>query len=122
MNIFSNTLLQKLSYQIDLIDSSVFNRNVLMLGYGAVARSVLPFMIKLADIKPEKITIIDKKDKKDELQPWIKKGVKFIKENITEVNLKSILDKYLIPNDMLVDVAYDLANEKAHGGESSSRL
>ena len=45
-----------------------FNNNVLIIGYGAVARCTLPVLLKHVNIPFENITIIDFEDKAKELK------------------------------------------------------
>ena len=54
-----------------------FDKKVLFVGYGSVAQCALPMLLKLAKVRPGNITVLDFEDKRRELAPWLKKGVKF---------------------------------------------
>lgn len=65
----------------------VFKNKILIVGYGSVARCAFPILLKHISVPYKNITIIDFIDKKKELLPWIKRGVKYIQERITPINI-----------------------------------
>jgi len=46
-----------------------FNKKVLMIGYGSVARRTLPLLLKHIKIPYENLTVIDFEDKSEALKP-----------------------------------------------------
>lgn len=85
-----------------------FNNNVLIIGYGAVARATLPIFVKHVTVPFNHITIIDSKDKKAELSPWIRKGVTFSQVQITPGTIDQVLSNFLAPGDLLIDLSLNI--------------
>ncbi len=83
-----------------------FPKKVLMIGYGAVSRCTLPILPKHIDVPLSNITIIDFEDKSKELEPWVKKGVKFVQDRVTKDNLPTLLSKYVSKGDLIIDLAW----------------
>lgn len=86
----------------------IFTNKVLIIGYGAVARSTLPILLKHIKIPYRNITIIDFLDKKIELKTWIQKGVHFYQEKITPQNITKVLSKYADAGSLIVDLAWNI--------------
>jgi homospermidine synthase len=86
----------------------VFKNKVLLIGYGAVARCVLPILLKHVSMPLSQITIIDFADKRLELQPWIKRGVKFVQEKITPINIAQVLSEHVSPGGLIIDLAWNI--------------
>ena len=72
-----------------------FNNKVLIIGYGAVAKCTLPILLRHVTIPLEHITIIDFKDKAQDLKAWTSGGLRFFKRKVTPGNLSQILSEYL---------------------------
>ena len=85
-----------------------FDSKVLIIGYGAVARCVLPILLKHIDIPYRNITIIDFIDKRSALAPWIKKGVKYFQERVTPINLAQILSRHVSAGGLIIDLAWNI--------------
>lgn len=85
-----------------------FKNKILMIGYGSVARCTLPILLKHIDIPHQNITVIDFIDKKKELQPWIKKGVKYFQERITPINITQLLSKHVSSGGLVIDLAWNI--------------
>lgn len=85
-----------------------FKQNILYLGYGAVAQCTLPLLLQRVQVNPKKITIIDFEDKKEDLIPFIQKGVTFVRLLLTPENLVSTLSTYLKSGDILIDLAWNI--------------
>ncbi|MGD9643144.1 MAG: saccharopine dehydrogenase C-terminal domain-containing protein [Elusimicrobiales bacterium] len=85
-----------------------FDKKVLFVGYGSVAQCALPMLLKLAKVPPGNITVLDFEDKRRELAPWLKKGVKFLRGKITPENMAPLLSKYLSAGDLLIDLAWNI--------------
>ena len=85
-----------------------FKNKVLIIGYGSVAKCTLPILLKNIDIPPHNISIIDFLDKKKELQPWIKKGVKYFQERVTPININQLLSKHVSSGGLVIDLAWNI--------------
>lgn len=85
-----------------------FKNKVLMIGYGSVAKCALPILLKHIDIPCKNITIIDFVDKRKELQPWIKKGVKYYQERISPINITQLLSKHVSAGGMIIDLSWNI--------------
>jgi homospermidine synthase len=85
-----------------------FNNNVLIIGYGAVAKCTLPILLRHVTIPLENITIIDFKDKAQDLKAWTSGGLRFFKRKVTPENLQKILSEYLFPGGLLIDLAWNI--------------
>ena len=85
-----------------------FDKRILFVGYGAVAQCTLPIIEDLVDVPLKNITVMDFEDRRKELAPWIKKGVKFVRQRVTRQNMGKLLGKYLSPGDLLIDLAWNI--------------
>jgi homospermidine synthase len=79
-----------------------------MIGFGSVAKCALPILLKHLRIPYKNITVIDFADKRKELAPWIKKGIRYSQERITPVNVARTLSKYVSPGGMIIDLAWNI--------------
>ena len=85
-----------------------FKDKVLIIGYGSVARCALPILLKHISIPYKNITIIDFIDKRKELQPWIKRGVKYYQERVTPININQLLSRHVSLGGMVIDLAWNI--------------
>jgi homospermidine synthase len=85
-----------------------FEKKVLFLGFGAVARCALPIFLKHVQIPLKNITVMDFEDKAETLKPWTEQGVRFVRNRITPKNLGAKLGKYLSAGDLLIDLAWNI--------------
>jgi len=85
-----------------------FNKKILIIGYGAVARCMLPILLKHIKIPLNNITIIDFEDKHSALNEFTSKGLKYYQEQITKENLPSVLSKYLEKGGLCIDLAWNI--------------
>lgn len=85
-----------------------FNNKILILGFGAVARSFLPLLLKHIRVPYKNITIIDFVDQTKYLKYWINKGVKFIQLRITPQNMTKTLSTYINGGGLIVDLAWNV--------------
>ncbi len=66
-----------------------FRNRILFVGYGAVAQCTLPILVKHLDAPYKNITVMDFEDRREVLQPWLKRGVRFVRKRVTRDNLGS---------------------------------
>ncbi len=85
-----------------------FKNKVLIIGYGAVARAALPMLFRYVKIPRRNVTIIDFIDKRKELSPWIKKGVKYFRKKIDPINLSKVLSTHVSSGGMIIDLAWNI--------------
>ena len=88
-----------------------FPNKILFVGFGAVAECTLPILLKHIKIAPQNVTVMDFEDRSEKLKKWTAKGVRFVKERVTEENLGRLLGKYLSSGDLLIDVAWNIGAE-----------
>jgi homospermidine synthase len=55
------------------------------------------------------ITVLDAFDQRDKIKSSLERGVKFNLEKVTKENVISVLNRYLRPGDLLVDLAYEIS-------------
>jgi homospermidine synthase len=85
-----------------------FEKRVLFLGYGAVAQCALPIFLKLVQVSPRNITVMDFEDQSGIIREWTAKGVNWVQDRVTEENLGTLLGKYVGAGDLLVDLAWNI--------------
>ena len=85
-----------------------FDRRVLFVGFGAVARCTLPILLKHVQIPPQQITIMDFEPNEASLAPWLAKGMTFVKDRVTPENLGSLLGRYVRAGDLIIDLAWNI--------------
>ncbi len=85
-----------------------WNKNILIIGYGAVSKCTLPILLEHISIPREKITVIDLEDKKKDLKEYIDSGIKFYKKKITRKNLAAVLSEHAGKNGLIIDLAWNL--------------
>jgi len=85
-----------------------FRNKVLIFGYGAVSKCTLPILLRHVMIPLENITIIDFKNKSQDLKAWTPRGLQFFKRRVTHENLTQILEEYLPEGGLLIDLAWNI--------------
>ena len=85
-----------------------FGKRILFVGYGAVAQCTLPILLKHVKVSPKNVTVMDFEDRRKVLAPWLKKGVRFVKQKITRSNMKSVLAKHVSAGDVIIDHAWNI--------------
>jgi homospermidine synthase len=85
-----------------------FNKRVLFVGFGAVARCTLPILVKHVQVDPRNITIMDFEPNDEALRPWLAQGVTFVKDRVRPENLGKLLGQYVGAGDLLIDLAWNI--------------
>lgn len=85
-----------------------FAHKILFVGYGAVAECTLPILFKHIKVPAKNVTVMDFEDRTDKLKPWTAKGVRFVRDRITQDNLDRLLGKHLDAGDLLIDLAWNI--------------
>ena len=85
-----------------------FKNKVLFVGYGAVAECTLPILFRHIKVPAKNVTIMDFENRAAKLKPWTKKGVRFVRDRVTEANMGQLLKKYVGQGDILIDLAWNI--------------
>ncbi len=85
-----------------------FAHRIVFVGFGAVARCTLPILLRLVEVDPKRITIIEFDPDEAVLRPWIARGVTLVKDRVAEDNLGSLLGAHLSAGDLLIDLAWNI--------------
>ncbi len=85
-----------------------FKNKILFVGYGAVAECTLPILFKHIKVPAKNVTVMDFEDRAEKLKPWTAKGVRFVRDRVTEENMGALLAKFVGPGDLLIDLAWNI--------------
>ena len=85
-----------------------FKQRILFWGYGAVAQCTLPILVRHLRAPYANITVMDFEDRRAVLAPWLKRGVKFVRRQVTRENLGALLGRHLGRGDLLIDLAWNI--------------
>jgi homospermidine synthase len=85
-----------------------FNKQVLFVGYGAVAQCTLPIFLKHIRVPPSNITVMDLEDRLGVLEPWTAQGVNWVNEKLVPENLAETLGQFVSAGDLVVDLAWNI--------------
>ncbi|MCQ9207324.1 MAG: saccharopine dehydrogenase NADP-binding domain-containing protein [Omnitrophica bacterium] len=85
-----------------------FNGRLLVIGCGSVSQCAIPLVLKLIEMPPDKITIMDFVDNRSRIKDALEKGVKYTMERVTLENYAELLKKYVGPGDMIIDLAWNI--------------
>lgn len=81
---------------------------VLVLGYGAVSRCLLPLLRRHFDLDFARLTVLDFEDVRPQLRDALDAGATFVQHRVTPENLTETLAQYLGPGDLLIDLAWNI--------------
>ena len=85
-----------------------FKNKVLFVGYGAVAECTLPILFRHIKVPAKNVTIMDFENRAAKLKPWTAKGVRFVRDRVTEDNMGRLLAKHVGEGDILIDLAWNI--------------
>ena len=85
-----------------------FNGRIVITGFGVVAHAVLSLLPRHLRVPARRITVIDFADREDVLQPWIAKGLRFVRERITPLNLARLLSTHVEVGGLIIDLAWSI--------------
>jgi homospermidine synthase len=88
-----------------------FKQRIVIIGFGSVAQCTLPILFKHINIPYHRVTVVDFEDKQSLLQPWINRGVHYLRERIEKDTLPEQLERLVGPGDMLIDLAWNIGAE-----------
>ena len=87
---------------------TIEKRRVLITGFGVVARALLPMLEDRLGITAKEVTVIDLADRRRALQPWIKRGLRFVHERVTPLNLTRLLATHVGEGGLIIDLAWSI--------------
>jgi homospermidine synthase len=87
---------------------TTFDKRILFLGFGAVARCTLPILMDHMKVDPRRITIMDFEPNDAAIRPWLERGMTFVKDRIAPDNLGTLLARHLSTGDLLIDLAWNI--------------
>ncbi len=85
-----------------------FKNKILFVGFGAVAECTLPILFKHLKVPARNVTVMDFENRSAKLKSWTSKGVRFVRDRITEENMDRLLSKHLGQGDLLIDLAWNI--------------
>lgn len=85
-----------------------FNGHILIIGCGSVSQCVLPLIIRLLDIEPRKITVLDFMDNRHKIADALQSGVQYVIDRVTPENFSEKLSVYLQAGDLMIDLAWNI--------------
>ncbi|MBU1852415.1 MAG: saccharopine dehydrogenase NADP-binding domain-containing protein [Candidatus Omnitrophica bacterium] len=85
-----------------------FDGKLLVIGCGSVSQCAIPLILKLIQMDPKKITIMDFADNRSRIKDALDKGVKYTMEKVISDNYSQLLGKYVGPGDMIIDLAWNI--------------
>jgi homospermidine synthase len=87
---------------------TAFDKRILFLGFGAVARCTLPILMDHLKVDPRRITIMDFDPNEAALRPWLERGMTFVKNRVAPDNMGALLAQHLSTGDLLIDLAWNI--------------
>jgi len=85
-----------------------FKNKILFVGYGAVAECTLPILFKHIKVPAKNVAVMDFEDRAEKLKKWTAKGVRFVRDRVTEENMGPLLAKHVGAGDLLIDLAWNI--------------
>ncbi|WP_417912508.1 saccharopine dehydrogenase NADP-binding domain-containing protein [Candidatus Electronema sp. TJ] len=86
----------------------ISTRKILLIGYGAVARCVLPILLRHITVPYQHITVVDFAEPPAELHAWMAQGIRFIQERLTPDNLPQMLASHAGPGGLVIDLSWNV--------------
>jgi homospermidine synthase len=85
-----------------------FKGKILIIGCGSVAQCAIPLILKLIDVSPKNVTIMDFVDNRPRVKDSLDKGVSYVFDRIMPQNYAKLLRKYVSPGDLIIDLAWNI--------------
>jgi len=85
-----------------------FKGNIVIVGWGTVARATLPLILRHFGITSKNITVISADDQGKEVA--VKEGIKHIVQPITTENSRKVLKPLLNPGDFILNLSVDVSS------------
>lgn len=65
-------------------------------------------VVKLIDLPPQNVTIMDFVDNRERVKDSLAKGVKYVNDRVTKDNYADLLSKYVGKGDLIIDLAWNI--------------
>ena len=88
-----------------------FNGKIFILGCGSVSQCAIPILLKLIDIPPSRMTIMDHVDNQYKLRAYLDQGARYISQKITKENYHQVLKEYLSAGDLFIDLSCNVSTQ-----------
>ncbi len=85
-----------------------FGGKILIIGCGSVAQCAIPLVLKLINVPPQNVTILDFVDNRHRIKDALERGVQYVFDRVTVDNYDALLRKYAGPGDMIIDLAWNI--------------
>lgn len=85
-----------------------FGGRVLVLGCGAVARCLLPLLLKHLEMDFSRLTVMDFEDNCAFIPDTLAAGATFVQHRVTPDDLAATLEQYVGNGDLLIDLAWNI--------------
>ncbi len=85
-----------------------FGGKILIIGCGSVSQCAIPLVVRHIDVDPKNVTIMDYVDNKNRVKDTLDKGAKYVSDKVTKDNYKTLLKKYVVPGDLIIDLAWNI--------------
>ncbi len=85
-----------------------FHGRILLIGFGIVAQTLLKMLPRHLRVPLHRITVIDFADCADILKPWTAKGVRYVRERVTAINLARLLSTHVEAGGIILDLAWSI--------------
>jgi homospermidine synthase len=80
-------------------------QRILVIGYGAIGTAFLPLLLERLPVPADRITVLDRVDRRRLLRPFLERGVRFEQITITKTRYREQLQERLGRGDLLIDLA-----------------
>lgn len=90
-----------------MIKKLAFHQHIVMVGFGAMGKALLPLLLRHLDLKPAQFTLITNDDENKEIA--LEYGLDFRVNGLTSENHKKILEPLLHSGDMLLNMSVDVS-------------
>ncbi|MCK3825828.1 saccharopine dehydrogenase NADP-binding domain-containing protein [Pseudomonas sp. W2Aug9] len=88
--------------------ASIFSGNLVVIGFGSIARATLPLLLQQDTLILRTITVIA--PVLDQTSWFEAHGITFIKAHLDEDNYEALLDRYIDPGDFLLNLSVDVSS------------
>jgi homospermidine synthase len=85
-----------------------FSNKILIVGFGSIGQAVLPLLFRHLKLTPDQVTILTANDYGNEVANHFKIDPKVLP--LTKENYRSLLDQYLSPGDILLNLSVDVSS------------
>jgi homospermidine synthase len=85
-----------------------FNGRILVLGCGSVSQCTVPLLLRHIDCPPDRITVMDMVDNRDQIAEAIAAGVNYRVGQVTPENFNDVLSELLGEGDLFVDLSWNV--------------